>query len=146
MGGQLLVDTLDRMQADRLEETAQDPALATFAPTLGAADRRIDWSEEAERIVNRVRALAPVPAAATTLRGRGLRFYRASAAPTGSPAADGSRIPPGTILGVEAGGGLRVSAGEGSVDLVELQPEGRRRMSAAEFARGYRPERGERLG
>ena len=146
VGGRLLVDTLDRMQADRLAQTEQDPAVATFAPKLRPQERRIDWSEDVEHVVNRVRALAPVPAAATTFRGRGLKIYRAAAGPSHPPDVGGSRIPPGTIL--DAGGpeGLRVSAGEGSVGLVEVQPEGRRRMSAAEFARGYRPERGERLG
>ncbi|MBI4259411.1 MAG: methionyl-tRNA formyltransferase [Actinobacteria bacterium] len=137
VGGRLLVDTLDRLSAGDLPETPQDGARATHAPKLGPEDRRLDWSLDAGSLSRRVRALAPEPGAATTFRGRVLKVHRAR------PAEGGGE--PGTVLrwGAE---GLLVAAGEGALLLEEVAPEGRRRMPAADFVRGHRPEEGERLG
>jgi methionyl-tRNA formyltransferase len=139
IGGRLLVDTLDRLEAGSLEERPQDDGAATYAPKLRPDERRISWTEEAESIVLRVRALAPEPAATTTFRGRGLKVFRARAI-------DGpSRPLPGQVL-LASKDGLGVGAGDRTVALIEVGPEGRRRMSGAEFVRGYRPRIGEILG
>src|SRR5207249_1217806 len=121
------------------EEHAQDDGAATYAPKLRPDERRISWTDEAESIVLRVRALAPEPAATTTFRGRGLKVFRARAI-------DGpSRPLPGQVL-LASKDGLGVGAGDRAVALIEVGPEGRRRMSGAEFVRGYRPRIGEILG
>jgi methionyl-tRNA formyltransferase len=144
VGGRLLVDTLDRMEAGALDETPQDGALATFAPKVTAADRVIDWGESAEAVVRRVRALCPEPAASTAFRGRVLKILRASPVRPSPEAASGSGVP-GRIATLPSGG-ILVATGEGGVVLEEVAPEGRKRMTGAEFVRGYRPAAGEDLG
>jgi methionyl-tRNA formyltransferase len=141
IGGRLLIDTLDRLEAGTLQERAQDDERATFAPKIRAEERPIDWTAEATVILGRIRGLAPDPGATTTFRGRQLKVLRA-AVPTS--VAEGG--PAGSLLEVGVIEGLRVAAGEGAVDVLEVQPEGGRRMAAAAFARGARLERGERLG
>ncbi len=84
-----------------------------------------------------VLALAPDPGARTRFRGKVLKVYRARPA-------DGEGEP-GEVLAAGKGG-LAVAAGEAAVALDEVLPEGRRRMTGAEFVRGYRPEPGDRLG
>jgi methionyl-tRNA formyltransferase len=144
LGAHLLVDTLDRLEAGGLEPVPQDEAAASYAPKLIAADRVIRWEAGHEEIVRRVRALAPAPSATTTFRGRALKVFRAEEVDprrletnaTGKPGA----------IAVATAQGLAVAAGRGGVELVEVAPEGRRRMSGAEFVRGYRPKVGETLG
>lgn len=140
IGGRLLVDTLDRLASGDLAPTPQDHARATYAPKLGAEDRWLDWSRDAEKIVRRVRALSPDPGASTRFREGVLKVFRAGA--RGHTGED--RPPPGAIVSTKDG--IAVAAGEGLVVLQEVAPEGRRRMTAAEFVRGFRPREGERLG
>jgi methionyl-tRNA formyltransferase len=142
MGGRLLVDTLDRLAAGAVDERPQDAAGATFAPKLGPGDRRIDWAEPVEAVRRRVRALSPAPGATTAFRGRTLKVLRAAVRPLPP---DGGDVEPGTVAFV-AKDGFGVAAGNGVVVPEEVAPEGRARMSGGEFARGYRPEPGERLG
>jgi methionyl-tRNA formyltransferase len=147
IGGRLLVDTVDRLAAGELEERIQDHALATYAPKLTAADRVIDWSEPAAAIVRRVRALSPEPGATTTFRAKVLKVLRASPRSGGSfrtsyPIED---MPRGLAV-VTEGGAMEVRAADGFVALEEVAPEARKRMTGAEFVRGYRPGPGEILG
>jgi methionyl-tRNA formyltransferase len=147
LGGRLLVETLDRLEAGSIEERPQDHERATYAPKLIPEDRIIDWSQPAEAILRRVRALAPEPGATTTFRGRILKVLRASAGSDEHvPPAEGRTSRSPGRLSVTGDGGLGVATGRGWVELEEVAPEGRRRMSGADFVRGYRPEIGERLG
>ncbi len=142
LGGRLLVETLDRLERGELEPRPQDEARASYAPKVRPELRRIDWAEPAERIVRVVRALSPEPGAVTRFRGRTLKVLRArDERAAGAP--DPSRA--GEIVAGD-GEGPVVVAGRGAVRLLEVAPEGRRRMSGAGFARGYRPSPGERLG
>jgi len=137
LGGRLLVRTLDGLEEGALGERPQDDDTATPAPKLRPEDEWIDWTDDAQRVVRRVRALAPEPGARTRFRGRVLKVLRAAAVE--------ARGDPGTL--VEASNDrLVVAAGRGGVALEQVVPEGRKRMTGAEFARGQRPEPGERLG
>jgi len=149
LGGRLLVDTLDGLESRSLVERPQDDARATYAPKLKPEDRIIDWSQPAESVVRLVRALAPEPGATTTFRGKSFNILRATSTERPDKEVVLEALPPGEV--VEAlvrgpGKGLYVLSGDGILRLDEVQPEGRRRMSGAEFVRGYRPEIGERLG
>ena len=135
-GATLLVETLARLRAATVEERPQDEGRATLAPKLRAEDRWIDWTEPADAVVRRIRALAPEPGASTRFGGRVLKVFRARAA-------DGS-APPGTVA-VVTKDGLAVGSGDGVVALEEVAPEGRGRMSGGEFVRGYRPQAGTAL-
>ncbi|MGH2765517.1 MAG: methionyl-tRNA formyltransferase [Actinomycetota bacterium] len=137
IGGRLLVDTLDGLETGTVEERGQDEAAATPAPKLGPEEEWIEWTESAEAVGRRVRALAPEPGARTRFRGRVLKILRVT------PGA--GQGPPGAIAEASKER-LVVVAGDGAVALEVVVPEGRRPMSGAEFARGRRPERGERFG
>ena len=140
VGAALLVETLARLAAGTLEERPQDDAAATLAPRLSPEDRVLDWSEPAERLWRRVRALAPEPGATARFRGKVLKVLRSRphAAPPEGP------TPPGTVA-VVTRDGLAVATGDGLLALEEVGPEGRARMSGGEFVSGYRPQLGEAL-
>lgn len=135
VGGRLLVETLDALKAGTVRERPQDDARATLAPKLRPEEEWIDWTEPAEEVWRRVRALAPEPGARTLFRGRVLKVLRTRPADgTGEP---GTVIDPGRLV---------VATGRGPLSLEEVVPEGRKRMSGSAFARGRTPEIGERLG
>jgi methionyl-tRNA formyltransferase len=138
IGGDLLVETLDGLAAGTLAARPQEGE-PTFAPKLKAGDRWLDWTEPAEAVVRRVRALSPEPGASTRFRGDVLKVFRAS---TVDDDVDG---PPGSIASA-GDAGVVVGSGAGGVRLDEVAPAGRKRMTGADFARGYRPDPGEPLG
>lgn len=142
IGAMLLVGVLRTLTAGGPPARRQDDRLATLAPKLSAEERGIDWQQEPDAIVRMVRALSPEPGATTTFRGEPLKVFQAGVAhdpvvPKG---------PPGSILGADPRGVLVAAAGGSGVRLVEVAPAGRRRMSAADWARGARFAGGERLG
>jgi methionyl-tRNA formyltransferase len=139
MGGELLVETLHRAAAGTLEERAQDEAAATVAPKLTREDERIDWRRPGDEIGRRVRGLSPTPGASTALAGARLKVYRVSPAGPAWPGAT-----PGELRAGD--GGPTVATGAGALRLEEVQPEGRRRMPAADWARGARLPEGAVLG
>jgi len=137
IGGRLLLDTIDRLAAGDLEPAPQDEAGATVAPKLSPEDRWLDWARPAEELRRRVRALSPDPGASARFRGEVLKVFRARIRD--------ERGEPGAVVAVGKDGFV-VACGEGSLALEEVAPAGRKRMTGAEFVRGYRPEIGERLG
>jgi methionyl-tRNA formyltransferase len=135
MGAELLVETLEGLAAGAIVPEAQDPALATYAPMLKKEDGRIDWTRPAAAIHNQVRGLQPSPGAYTQFRGQTLHVRRSRVAETGGR--------PGTVVRVKP---LVVACGTGSLELIEVQSEGRKRLSAADFANGQRLTENEVLG
>lgn len=137
-GAPLMVETLRRLEAGEIFPEPQDHALATHAPILTRDDGRIDFTRTAREIYNRWRGFQPWPGAFTTLRGKKLIAHRLHLAEVFD-------LAPGTIQVHD--GHLLVGCGQGTViELDEVQPEGKRRMSAAEFLRGYQLNSGESLG
>jgi methionyl-tRNA formyltransferase len=134
LGADLLVETLDRLGAGDLTEQPQDERRASMAPRFAPEEEWIDWTAGKEEVWRRIRALAPDPGARTGFRGRTLKVLAAD--PT---AGHGE---PGTILADDA---PVVATGEGAITLRVVVPEGRRRMPAADWARGARPQVGEVL-
>jgi len=141
IGANLLLRTLDLMAAGGIRPRPQT-GRATPAPRIVREDGRIDWRLPARAIHNRVRGLNPVPMAFTTWRGKSLRVI------TSRPVAleEGGACLPGGIVCADEGRGLIVRTGDGGLELVRVQPEGRSRMDGAEFMRGYRPAAGDRFG
>jgi methionyl-tRNA formyltransferase len=137
MGAELLVQTLDGLAAGRIAGEKQDNAQATYAPLLKKEDGAIDWSRPAQEIHNRVRGLQPWPGAYTGFRGQKLHLWRTRVAHGVSGAA------PGTVLGARP---LLVQTGQGSLELLEVQMEGRKRVPAGDFANGQRLTDNELLG
>ncbi len=136
VGAGLLVATLDRIASGDAVETSQDDSASTYAPRLTKEDGLIDWSQASHDIHNLVRALHPWPHAYSFLQGHRL-IARRSATVGASVAA-----PPGEV--VEAHGDrLRIATGDGALDLLELQAEGKRPMPAREFLAGHRIQPGD---
>jgi methionyl-tRNA formyltransferase len=129
-GAQLLVATLDDIAAGRGHETPQDDSASTYAPRLTKDDGRIDWSWPAARIHDLIRGLHPWPHAVAFAGGQRLILHRSR------PADAASTKAPGTILDA-AGDRVRVATGRGTLDLLEIQAEGKRPMSARDFLAGH---------
>jgi methionyl-tRNA formyltransferase len=128
LGGQAIVEALPLLAAGALVPVRQDEARRTLAPLLEKEHGRLDFTRPAAELAARIRGFTPWPGAFTTLDGRALKLHAARVA-------SGDGAAPGTARGV--GGALRVACGGGSaLDVTELQPEGRRRMAAADFLHG----------
>jgi methionyl-tRNA formyltransferase len=144
LGAPLLVETLRRLDAGSAELRSQDASAATYAPKPVPEEREIDWTQPADAIVRRIRAFAPDPGAVTTFRGGRLKVLRAEVLPLESRV-----LPTGSIpgrLAVDGEGLPIVDASRDLVRLLEVASAGRKRMNAADWARGARFEPDERLG
>jgi len=139
-GAELMLETLQGLEAGTIQPRKQDHTEATLAPILEKDEGRIDFSREAPAILNRLRGFQPWPGAFTTFRGKNLTLHHARLAAFGI-----GPLVPGEMKA--AGEDLFLGCGEGTaLQALELQPEGKRRMSAKDFVHGYRPKAGERLG
>jgi methionyl-tRNA formyltransferase len=137
LGADLTVETLRGLQTATVHPHQQDHAQATLAPILKKEDGIVDFSRPVTEILNRVRGFQPWPGAFSKFRGKNLQIWKAAAL---------DRILPISELKTE-GGRLFVGCGGRTViELLEVQLEGKKRTSAAEFIRGYRPQPGEKLG
>lgn len=137
IGAELLVETLLRLADGTCPRTPQDHSRATYAPAIGPEDAVIRWQEPAVTTRNRVRALSPRPGAVASIRGRRLKVWRAEA--SGDAPGDGGRI---AAIGAQT---VDVETGSGLARLIEVQPEGAKRMPAAAWARGARIATGDRF-
>lgn len=138
MGAELLIATLDRLAAGPIHEEPQEDSLATYAHRLTKDDGVMDWSRSAVALHNQVRGLHPWPHAFAYLRGRRVIVHRT--APLAHPAS----ADPGTIVRAE-GPDLHVATGNGVLAILEIQPEGKRAMSARDYLAGQPPASGERF-
>ena len=130
LGATLLPDVVEHLAAGRAVEVPQDHAAATYAPKITKDEGRIDWSLPALGIHNRVRGLQPWPLVSIWIGGARQLIHK-SAVSTERTSASPGRV-------VYSSGRLAVAAGDGTlVDLLMLQPEGKRVMSAQEFLAGH---------
>ena len=139
MGADLMVETLRGLENGQTRPIPQDHSKATLAPILTKEDGRIDFQRTAIEIYNRLRGFQPWPGAHTLFRRRHLQVHRAR------PIDQAVDLKPGQISAEST----RLLAGCGkktALELIELQPEGKRRMSARDFINGYHPQLGEKLG
>jgi methionyl-tRNA formyltransferase len=138
VGAELMVETLAGLAAGTLVGRKQDEAQATLAPILTREDGAIDFARTARQIYDRWRGFQPWPGAHTRLRGKKLIVHRIHVGAE-------SEIETGVLRVV--GDEMMAGCGErGSVVFDEVQMEGKRRMSAAEFLHGFQVKTGERLG
>jgi methionyl-tRNA formyltransferase len=148
IGARLALQVIDEMAAGTVRGCKQDPGGVTRAPKLTKEHGVLDWMRSAQTVVNHVRAMQPWPTAYTHWHRAGsapLRVIVCRAAAIG-PGPERSANDPGTILPGEKQR-LLVVAGDGTVvEILELQPAGKRRMTAGEFLRGHPVEPGDRLG
>ncbi len=137
-GAKLLSKTVRLWTEGQIKPVLQDNRMASIAPKITKEDRLIDWSKPAHIIVNKIRALNPKPGAYTLYQGKVFKIWQAEIL-------DGrdDRIP-GEV--VESQNELVVATGHKLLRLLEIQPEGRRRMSGRDFMLGHQLKAGERFG
>jgi methionyl-tRNA formyltransferase len=125
---QALLESLRLVAAGNAPRIAQDNAYATYAPKLKREHGLIDWSESAEAIERKIRAYNPWPGAFMKVDHQNLKVFSASVVDLNGQ--------PGEVLRSDED--LIVATGKGALSVAEVQLEGKRRMSAAEFLRGHR--------
>jgi methionyl-tRNA formyltransferase len=148
LGARMAMQVVEQLAAGTVRGAPQDKSQATKAPKLTKEHGRIDWSRTAEQVCNHIRAMQPWPTAYTFLCRTGqpplrLLIYRAVAgAPLTVPAEPGA-----VLLDPEQSDHVEVATGQQTqVEVQELQPAGKRRMTAAEFVRGHRLQPGDLFG
>ncbi|MBL7077227.1 MAG: methionyl-tRNA formyltransferase [Kiritimatiellae bacterium] len=139
-GGALLKRTLEHLTTGNLPRVPQDDAAATMAPRLTKADGDVDWSRPAREIHSRVRGFNPWPGSVCrTVAGKRLKLWRVTESPLETDAV------PGTVVAFD-GGIPVVATGKGSVQLLEVQPEGGKVMDGAAYVRGHALALNDQLG
>ena len=128
-GGALIVRTLIDIAAGRAPRIPQDESGVVFAPMIKNEDCQIDWKRPAFAIHNQVRGLHPSPGAFTNFEGKRWKILR-------TKVMEGVSDLPGRVLSTEFNT-IQVSTGDNILEILEMQPEGKKPMSAASFLRGY---------
>ncbi|MBY0527390.1 MAG: methionyl-tRNA formyltransferase [Gemmataceae bacterium] len=144
MGAQMALQVIEQIAAGTARPLPQDKSQVTKAPKLKKEDGLIDWSRDADQVCNQVRAMQPWPTAYTFLHRANQPAMRliVARATVMAPIAPGSG--PGMILPDPSR--LLVATGTGVVEVIEMQPAGKRRMPAIEFLRGRPIKDGDRFG
>ncbi len=135
MGAELLIETLQLLEQGAITPQPQDDAASTYAPIMKREDGLVDWNLPAQEIYNRVRGFSPWPGAYTFFRGKRFHIHRALVGP--------GQAAPATM--VIEGAVLKIGCGEGLLQALEVQLEGKRAMAAEDFVNGYKPTTGEKL-
>ena len=130
-GAETLLKTLDELRAGTLTRIKQDDSLATYAAKIEKSDCLIDFTKSAIEVHNQIRGLSPIPLSFTyTPDGKMLKVCATEVAQR-----EGTLAPCGTVLSL-AGGKIEVACGCGSINILSVLPEGKKRMAAADFING----------
>ncbi|UQZ89685.1 methionyl-tRNA formyltransferase [Deltaproteobacteria bacterium Smac51] len=137
IGAEMLLNVIARLKTGENMAVIQNSERATVNPLLCKNDGLVDWNLPAAKLAGLINGVDPWPGARTPLDGKSLKIFQAAALPP----REGHEPQPGLVLGLDEEARLLVETPDGLVALAELQPEGKKRMKAADFLRGYRPER-----
>lgn len=132
LGGELIEETLDALENNRLTPKKQDESLATHTSKIDKSMCPVDFGKTAEEIHNQIRGLYSWPVATAKIGGKTVKIHKARLCSKNGK--------PGEILSVKP---LVIACAEGSVEILELQPEGKKKMTAEAFAAGHKLEKGE---
>ncbi len=131
-GGKLLLETLKQVEEGTLKPVKQNDELATYAPMLDKNYGKINWHKSAEKIESLIRGLNPWPSAYTFMDDKLLKIWKATIIEE-----DKEKFTPGTILSIHNKKGIVVQCETGALLVTELQLQGKKRMDAPSFMRGY---------
>ncbi len=131
LGGELLCDTLRKIESGTASRTKQTEAEATYAPPLSKDMCPIDWSKSSEEIINHIRGLNPWPVATAKISGETFKIFKAEKLD------DAGANEAGKILFADKRG-LAVASKDGAVLITELQAPGKKRMAASDYIRGHK--------
>ena len=129
MGAKLIVDTLAALEQGALMPQKQDDSQSCYAKMLTKELCAVDWHRSAKEIHDQIRGLSPWPVATAVLEGKKLKLHRSAMA-----AQDSETAACGEIISLDP---LTVQCGEGAVELLEIQAEGKKRMNAQDYLRGH---------
>ena len=130
LGALTLIESLALISLGEAAEMPQDESLATYASKVTRDDAKIDWTRSPKEVSQTIRAYDPKPGAFTTLRGTDVKMF----GPKPTAIVSGSDLEPGKVLSTDAT--LSVACDGGAVTISDVQPSGRSRMTAGEWARG----------
>ena len=136
VGAQLLVKTLEEAKAGTLKPQKQNEEEASYVKMIKKSFGELDFSKEADALERLIRGLNPWPSAFSHLNGKTLKIWEASVEEE-----NGEKKAPGTVLQADTKG-FRIQTGEGILKIDTLQLEGKKRMDAQAFLRGYTVEEG----
>jgi methionyl-tRNA formyltransferase len=135
LGATALIESLALLELGKVREEPQDDSQATYAPKVDRASTRVNWNQDARTVSRTIRAYDPRPGAFTTLESGGaqesrdVKLFGARLAPKSESSAAGEVISVGDD-------GLVVACAEGAVRIAQVQPAGKKRISASEWSRG----------
>ncbi len=130
ISAEMMEEAVERVKNNEIIKIPQDESLSTYAKPISKEETFIDWNEDAVSIHNKIRALSPKPGAVALISGRRFKIYRSKVS-----SGKGS---PGSILEKDIKKGvLKIACGRESIELLYIQPEGKRVMDVASFLRGY---------
>ena len=138
-GGELVLETLSRLEKNDLLPIPQDHNLASYAPKLKKEESLMDWEKAADKIFNRIRGLTPWPGTHTLYNGKRLGILKGEVIP-GELSDRPGRVERITDSGIEVG------TGKNRLRITELKPEGKKAMLTKSFLSGYKIQRGDLLG
>ncbi len=134
LGGELIVETLDKLKKGEITPQKQDESLATHTSKISKKLCQIDFNKSAFEVHNKVRGLNPWPVAVTEIAGKTVKVYSSRVSDMSGAA--------GTILSLKP---FVVACGDKSVELIEIQPQGKKRMTAQAFLAGHKLNIGDKL-
>lgn len=140
-GAELIVEALQRIENGEITPVSQREELATYAGKITKDMGNIDFTKAAVTIERLIRGLNPWPSAFTHYKGKILKIWEADVV---SECANAENPVPGTVIAMDKES-FTLATGEGALRIRSLQPEGKKRMSCAEFMRGYEIKVGEAL-
>ncbi|MEA4924362.1 MAG: methionyl-tRNA formyltransferase [Syntrophomonadaceae bacterium] len=129
-GADLLIDTLAVLASGSNPRRKQDDHRSSYAPMMTREEEKIDWNEAAAAIKNRIRALSPQPAAYTSFNGNRFKIYKSRVA---DPEATGE---PGQVTRITPDG-FEVQTGRGTLEILDVKREGKKRIACREFLKGF---------
>lgn len=131
LGAQTVLDTVQLIESGEYQPQPQNDQASTAAPKIFTETCRIDWVQDLNTVHDFVRGLSPYPTAWTTLDGQKLKVFRGQKEPTAHS------LEPGTVVTNDKDL-LKVACADGYLQLLEVQLQGRKRMSIGDFLNGYR--------
>ena len=134
LGGELIIETLDKLKKGEITPQKQDESLATHTSKISKKLCPIDFNKSAFEVHNKVRGLNPWPVAVTEIAGKTVKVYSSRVSDMSGAA--------GTILSLKP---FVVACGDKSVELIEIQPQGKKRMTAQAFLAGHKLNIGDKL-
>jgi methionyl-tRNA formyltransferase len=139
-GAELLSETLPQLVEGKINAAKQDESKATFAANITRDNEKIDWNKGGAAIYNQIRGLRPWPVAYTTENGRVLKIWN------GEKVESFGRGEPGTVAKMKENSFIVHTGDETAINVTELQPAGKKRMSAEQFLQGTNLKEGTKLG